>query len=221
MTTANTHYRKVQGLDGLLIGQSGRLNCFALSLTSGDVCLYSPVAALAKSGSASLQPYGEVTFLLAPNHYHNKGLSSHRDLFPKAELVCSAAAKPRLNKITGLVFGTLEGLYAQLPETVEILLPEGLKTGEIWLQIRQGDTVAWVVADAFSSNSLPPGEFNTLPTMLGTFPKFGVKDGSVFSSWVADRLAKQPPTLLLPCHGSPMRNRDLGREILALLENNL
>jgi hypothetical protein len=104
---------------------------------------------------------------------------------------------------------------------MQILHPEGLKTGEAWIQIQHGETVAWIVTDACSADRLSPGEFNTMPSMLSAFPKFGVKDAPMFKSWVAQQIAKQAPNLVLPCHGAPIRNRDLGALLLTLLDTTL
>lgn len=221
MIQTNTAYTSVEGLEGVYSARSGNLNCFAIALNTKDLCLYSPVAALVGSDCAFPGDLGDVSVLLAPNHYHNKGLQPFSDRYPNAERVCSDAARPRLRKITGLDFASLEKLREQLPKAVKILHPEGLKTGEVWMQVQHGGTVAWIVTDAFSAERRPSGEFNTAPSMLGTFPKFGVKDASVYKSWVAQQIAAQPPTVLLPCHGSPVRNRDLGAQLLTLLDTTL
>lgn len=221
MIKSNTTYASVEGLEGVYIAQSGALSCCAIALNTKGLCLYSPVAALAGSDSAFLDGHGGVSVLLAPNHYHNKGLKPFSEYYPDAECVCSEIATPRLRKTTGLDFAPLEKLRAQLPETVKILHPEGLKTGEVWMQVQHGGTVAWIVTDAFSAERRPSGEFNTVPSMLGAFPKFGVKDASMFKSWVTQQIAAQPPTILLPCHGSPVRDRDLGTQLLTLLDTTL
>ena len=221
MTKSTTTYASIAGLKGVYVARSGALNCFAIALNTKDLCLYSPVAALAGAGGTFPDHLGGVSVLLAPNHYHTKGLKPYSEQHPSAVRVCSDAAKPRLRKITGLSFETLETLRVQLPESVQILHPEGLKTGEVWMQVQHGETVAWIVTDAFSAERLPPGEFNTEPSMLGAFPKFGVKDAPLFKSWVAQQIADKAPNLVLPCHGSPIRNRDLGAQILTLLDTSL
>lgn len=221
MTKSTTTYASIAGLKGVYLARSGALNSFAIALKTKGLCLYSPVAALAGADGTFLDNLGGVSVLLAPNHYHNKGLKSHSEQHPGAERVCSEAAKPRLCKITGLSFKTLETLRVQLPESMQILHPEGLKTGEVWMQIQHGETVAWIVTDAFSADRLPPREFNTVPSMLGAFPKFGVMDAPKFKSWVAQQIAKQAPNLVLPCHGAPVRHPNLGEQLLTLLDRAL
>lgn len=210
--------RNIAGFDNVHTVRSGKLNSTAFSIETGDLCVYSPVAGLTKAGITSISDLGAVSALLAPNHYHNKGLQSHVDIFPDAILVCSDAARPRLQKQTGLDFKSLDVLRATLPENMQLLQPAGLKTGEVWLQVKQGDQIAWVVTDAFSGQALPEGEFNKVPSMLGTFPKFGIKDAGVYRGWLVNQISELPPTLLLPCHGSPVHHDDLGAALVELLD---
>ncbi|HAT86197.1 MAG TPA: hypothetical protein DCS30_09800, partial [Rhizobiales bacterium] len=140
---------QITELDEVHSARSGKLSCTALHLKDGSMCLYSPVAGLEKSGKEQLNELGGVSALLAPNHYHNKGLKGHKDVFPKASLYCPEQARPRLNKITGLQFEPMEILRDNLVEGHKILEPEGLKTGEIWVEIESNQERAWVVTDAF------------------------------------------------------------------------
>jgi len=92
------------------------LSCTAIRLASGGLCLYSPVQGLGPIARDSLDSIGEVTHLLAPNHYHNKGLREFRSLFPAAALCCTAAAMPRLAKQTDLSFVDLNAADVCLSE---------------------------------------------------------------------------------------------------------
>ncbi|SNZ19171.1 hypothetical protein [Cohaesibacter gelatinilyticus] len=212
---------QITELDEVHSARSGKLSCTALHLKDGSMCLYSPVAGLEKSGKEQLNELGGVSALLAPNHYHNKGLKGHKDVFPKASLYCPEQARPRLNKITGLQFEPMEILRDNLVEGHKILEPEGLKTGEIWVEIESNQERAWVVTDAFSAPLLAPGQYGDTASTLGTFPRYGVKDAATFKSWVKRQLSIAAPTLLLPCHGSPVKAQDLGSQLLDLLDKNL
>ena len=109
-------FSPVDGLEDTYIGRLGKLNCFAFRLKDGSLCLYSPVAGLETAAGQSLAELGEVSMILAPNHYHNKGLAGHAAAFPNASLICSKGAEPRLKKITGLAFDPLDTLKAQLAD---------------------------------------------------------------------------------------------------------
>ncbi|MDF1670206.1 MAG: hypothetical protein P1U83_11375 [Roseovarius sp.] len=159
--------------------------------------------------------------VLAPNHYHNKGLKGHADAYPSASLICSKSAEPRLKKVTELAFNPLGTLKSQLAENQKILEPKGLKTGEVWVQIETASGIAWIVTDAFNAKLHPPGVFAESPSILGTFPRYGVKDSSVFNDWVNEQVSAVRPTILLPCHGSPVRAPDLSSQLVGLLKGAL
>ena len=213
-----THpFSEIAGLEGIFIARAGKLNCTAIRLRDGGVCLYSPVAGLEISERDSLLEIGRVSFLLAPNHYHNKGLKGHVDAFPDASLLCSDNAEQRLQKVTGLMFEPLVTLQPLLDETQTILEPEGLKTGEVWVQIEVGADIVWIVTDAFSSTLHPPGVYAESASMLGTFPRYGVKDVTVFRDWLNEQLTITKPTILLPCHGSPVKGPNLTVQLTGLL----
>jgi len=55
--------------------------------------------------------------------------------------------------------------------------------------------------------------------MLGTFHKYGARDGKMFKSWVQAQISYQSPTMLVPCHGAPVTHPNLGEALVALLSN--
>jgi hypothetical protein len=193
--------------------QLGGLRCTALRLRDGSLCLYSPVPGLGDAARDSLAAFGRVAFLLAPNHYHNKGLAEYTAAFPDAALVCSPRARPRLEKQTGLPFEGVNLLENLLPNDCRIVEPDGLKTGEVWLL---KDTT-WVVCDAFAGPSGKSGSIETRIEFLGTFPTYGIKDKEAFARWVKEELSVRPPTLVVPCHGSTIQSETLTKDINSLL----
>ncbi|MEP3246812.1 MAG: hypothetical protein ABJN40_00285 [Sneathiella sp.] len=211
----------VEEHSGLWSAQSATLRCTAIRLTSGGICLYSPVSGLSPDTLKNIQNLGEVKILLAPNHYHNKGLKEYLSAFPNAHLCCSSAAKPRLQKITGLEFEDLENLIADLPEGADILEPDGLKTGEIWISARANRQVAWIMADTFSGPKGKPGHVADKVQLLGTFPKFGIADKQFYSTWLKHRVNKESPSLVIPCHGSMIQSPSLAEDLKDALENAL
>lgn len=219
MSDAPSKFGRITGFDQLSVARSGKLNCFAFALKTGDFCLYSPLADWAKAENKTPIVPGDVSMIFAPNHYHNKGVKPYSELLPNATLVCSDLAKPRLQKQTGLDFASIDALSAVLPDNVKLLQPEGLKTGEVWLQVQQDNRFAWIVTDAFSGALCPLGEFNKVPSMLGTFPKFGIKNTSTYRAWLENQVSVQNPELLLPCHGSPVQNANLGAALLGLVKD--
>lgn len=219
MTRKLPTFTPVHGLEGVYVARAGKLHCFALRLTDGGLCLYSPISGMSASAREHLEELGGVAVLLAPNHYHNKGLREHVEAFPDASLVCTAAAAPRLRKVTGLDFMPLGMLSARLPDECSIFEPEGLKTGEVWIEIK-GTETAWIITDAFCAEPLPPGEYASIPRLLGTFPTYGVRDAALYRSSTLRLLEKSAPTLLLCCHGSPIKAQNLPKQLSDVLMKN-
>lgn len=203
----------IPGMEGYFSATNGRLRCTAVSLKSGGICLHSPVADLGHAARSSLDKLGKVEFLLAPNHYHNKGLGEYAGIFPNARVVAPPASQPRLEKITGLAFEDLDTLRPELPDGTRFVSPAGLKNGEVWIVTVQG----WIVVDAFAG----PSGGDSSPRLLGTFPKYGIGDSIEYSDWVKGFILSNPPHILVPCHGDIIRNPDLPARLKALVERHL
>ena len=193
-------FAAVPGFSAVHEARSKDLGTFAIRLKSGDVCVFSPVAGLTERTRDSLLALGPAAVLFAPNHYHNKGLREYADAFPAARLVAPAAAIPRLEKVTGLSFAPADALAGDLPDGVTLLEPQGLKTGENWLLVREKNAAAWIVVDAFCG---PPGSGSgsNEPQILKTFPRYGLADRDRYAAWVERQLRTDQPASLLPCHG--------------------
>lgn len=203
---------------GLWSAQKGALRCTVLRLRDGSLCLYSPVLGLDDATLTSLAAHGDVAFLLAPNHYHNKGLAVYAEAFPDAVLVCSEKAQPRLEKQTGLSFAGLHSLATLLPIGSDLVEPEGLKTGEVWLTYATAEGAVWVVCDAFKGASGRTGTASPDIELLGTFPTYGIQDKGIYSTFVKAKLNELPPTVIVPCHGSVVRSENLAASVISLLE---
>jgi len=219
MSKSCSPFTAVEGAEGVFAAQSGTLRCSAIRLKSGGLCLYSPVSSLGEEAHESLARLGEVAVLLAPNHYHNKGVAEYVEAFPAARLCCSAPAKVRLEEITGLVFGTLDDLEADMPPDVEVLAPEGLKTGEVWIRVRADGHLVWILADAFSGPKGAIGSYADEVLMLRTFPKLGVADKGAYRSWLDKQITAEPPSLIIPCHGSMVRSPSLVHDMTVLIKS--
>ena len=226
----------VEGVDGVwrFVQQDAGVDMFtslAVQLSGGGVALVSPLPSHVQGDFAELETLGSPTFLLAPNHYHNRGLVPVSQRYPDILRVASAAALPRLKRRTQLAIGPLASLIERLPAGVSILQPEGLKQGEVWLRCETPDGVAWMVTDAFF-NVLP------LPTSVfggflwltqgapglrigGTFLGVGIGDRPRYRAWLRDQLAADRPTLLVPAHGVPVGGVDLANQLGEIVERRL
>lgn len=218
MSKALSEFTPVGNQPGLWSAQKGCLRCTALKLTDGSLCLYSPVLGLDETARDSLAALGDVSFLLAPNHYHHRGLSEYARAFPDASLICSDRARPRLEKQTGLSLESLSTLTQRLPEDCNLIEPDGLKTGEVWIVRTHPGEHAWVLCDAFKGPTGRPGIVNDQIELMGTFPTYGIRDKKTYSAWVKARLETKTPTLIVPCHGSLVASPTLASQIVTLLD---
>ena len=210
-------FKPLDGFDGIYTSQKGTLRCTAIRLRTGGLCLYSPVSGLGSQAIDSLSALGRVTHLLAPNHYHHKGLSEYVENFPNATLCSTEAARPRLQKQTGLHPIPLHEADLHLPKGTILVEPPGLKTGEIWLDISAGMTRLWIVTDAFCGPQTKRGEFSDKPELLGTFPTFGIADRQTYFDWLSTISKSASPTTLLPCHGTIIKGDRLAEDIVKLV----
>ncbi|MHA3915500.1 hypothetical protein [Halovulum sp. GXIMD14793] len=216
-----TDVQLIEGFDGLYVARSNKLSCTIFRLRNGSLCLYSPVNGLETALAQRQEELGKVTAILAPNPYHNKGLIAHLEAFPHASFYCSAAAQPRLKKLTGLTFEVLDQLRERLPENADLHEPDGLKTGEVWLQVKSPVDCTLAVTDAFSSVHHPTGGYADRVNLLGTFPRYGVKDAGSYKTWAIEFLTATAPSVLLPCHGIPVKSVDLIVQIIDLVEKEI
>lgn len=217
MAASHSAFRPIERMPPLMVAERGNLRCVAIRLSTGGLCLFSPLRGLGDEAMASLSRLGDVEFLLAPNHYHNAGLTQHRRAFPSARLCASEAARPRLERVTGLQFETLDDVRTALPDNIVCLEPKGLKTGEVWLRAVAGDDTAWVVVDAFCGPAADAGRSASDPAMLRTFPGFGIGNRSIYLEWLEAQLAADSPNILVPCHGAIVVNSRLTARLRALV----
>lgn len=217
--SASTGFEPLAGVPSIFVARKGKLRMFAFALRCGDVCLFSPVKGLADKVRDSLAALGPVRFLLAPNHFHNQGLQEFSDVYGDAQLVASEAAIPRLEKVTGLSFASLDALEAELPDAMKVLNAQGLKTGEVWLQVSVGSGTAWIVVDAFcGADVYGTGKG---PELLKTFKTYGLQDKDRYLAWLKAQIDTAGPDVLAPCHGSAVQSSDLADTLLALVTERL
>ncbi len=202
------------------------LRSVAVELRDGGLAVFSPIRQLDGDALTQLAALGPVRFLVAPNHFHHLGLATWRERHPNARLVCSAVARPRLARNTHLEPEPIEALSVALPPMVQVLLPPGLKNGELWLRLRTPDWCVWVVSDAFFHiPTLPKGALGlfcrvtgTAPGLRigGTFLALGVGDRQAYREWLLRRLEDDRPLALVPGHGDVLVGDDLAARLAHL-----
>lgn len=218
MSKVLSSFSPLPDVENVWTAETSSLRCTALKLKDGSLCLYSPVQGLSSDAVTSLKRLGEVKYLLAPNHYHNKGLTEYQQAFPAAKLACSSKAMPRLDKQTGLPFETLKDLKQSLLPNMTLVEPEGLKTGEVWMNMTCKTHQVWIVTDAFRGR----GKTNTVSSkdveLLGTFPKFGIENLNQYANWLALWVTRGQPDIIVPCHGTVAVGSNIGSQALTLVQ---
>ena len=195
-------FQKLSPFNNLYEATNGNLRSIAIKLSSKSLCLVSPLANTSEEAWKELESLAGVKFILAPNHYHNKGIKDATLRFPNAQSCAPANAILRLEKVTGLSINALDDLEMQLPKNITIVEPAGLKTGEVWFCIEQGKNKALFVVDAFCGPKiLKNKKENGTPQILKTFPSYGVEDREKYQQWANDFLSSYSPNVLVPCHG--------------------
>jgi len=221
MAKTLSKFSKIRGLEGIFSAENGNLRCCAILLASGGLAVISPVRGLGQQAIASLAALGSVEYLVAPNHYHNTALAEYRQEFPNACVCAPPDAIPRLEKVTGFRFSTLDGLNADLPNTMHQVYPQGLKTGELWITVAGSRHHGWLVVDGFSGPKGGPNQMASEPEFLKTFPKYGISDADLYRRWVQQRIETDPPTMIVPCHGRMICSSDLATRLHDLIEREL
>ena len=124
------------------------LGMFLVPLGGGALLVHSPTWLGAKTFDA-VEAHGRPSILVAPNHYHHLSLGRYRERYPEAVAVASPQALPRLISKGHRGVEPVEAVAGRLPEGFRILIPDGLKTGEVFLSLPGPDGRTWVVTDAF------------------------------------------------------------------------
>ncbi len=214
-------FREPDGFAGIYVAECSHLRCTAFRLKDGRLCLFNPVAGLGEKALESLAELGEVAFILAPNHYHNKGLAEYARVFSSAVVCASEKAAPRLEKVTGVAVDGLAALAALLPAGAGFLEPAGLKTGEIWLRWGPDGARGWLVVDAFCGPQVKPADQESdAPEILKPFPTYGTGDKPAYAAWARAQIDEDKPEILVPCHGAVLRANDLPAKLEKLLSES-
>lgn len=196
-------------------------------LSSDDLLVINPGKPIAEQVRRQLSAFGRVTHLLAPSRLHYLGVASWRDSFGALPVLAAASAHARLAKRLGFEPAPL----SSLPTGADLVVPDGVKTGETWLVLRTADSVAWIVCDAFfhlpHTPRNPAGVFlrlsGTTPGLrIGNTFKWGhLQDRAAYRDWILRRIDEDRPSILIPAHGEPIEDAELASRLRALVEKRL
>ena len=166
----------------------------------------------------ALREHGEVRALVANNTMHHMGQSEWRARFPDAASYCPRDAVKELSKkLPAVPFWPITELA--LPEHVRCDEPPGFKTGETIFRVRTKKGPVWYSGDLLANiERLPGPPLRWLFTATDSAPGFRlfrmcvwlmVKDKKAVRTWALDRLATDPPAVVVPAHGAPFDAGDV------------
>jgi hypothetical protein len=204
------------------------LRMVAIRLKSGGLLIYSPMSGMSEKEFEQIDRMGSPAWLLAPNHFHNLGIPAFQQQYPKSRICASEQAISRLRKIIKGEISVMESMATELPDGVRFMVPEGLKTGEVWLAITADtDKRVLVECDCFfnmteSKNFL----FGWILRMTGGMPGLRVskvfrmialKRRSTYLDWIRRNLGEFLPNLLVPSHGEIISDHELSNKLINLV----
>jgi hypothetical protein len=188
----------------------------------------SPGKGMAARELDALREHGEVRALVANNHFHHLGQSEWRARFPEAVSYAPSGALQALQKKSDVPFRPLAELA--LPAHVSCEEPPGYRAGDAFLRIRTGKGTVWFTGDLLTNIQHTPGPpLRWLFTWTGSAPGFRlfkpgvwafVRDRGALKAWMLERLASDPPSIVVSAHGPALEAGDVAsrtREQLARL----
>lgn len=197
-----------------LTGDGGwGLNMLVADLPDRGLLLYSPTW-LGAGTFEAVDALGEVRVLVAPNHFHHLSLRRFRERYPKAIVVTSDGALPRLAKQGHTELHPLAAADPLLPPGARFIQPPGLRNGEAWLSLPGDGGPTWLVCDAwFNVTRKLTGLMNVFARVMRigpglqvgrTFRLLAVSDRPTFLTFTRAELDQDRPAILVPSHGDPI-----------------
>ncbi|MBX3203945.1 MAG: hypothetical protein KF764_02690 [Labilithrix sp.] len=199
---------------------------FAFRGTDGLVVV-SPGSNMDARAYDALREHGEVSALVANNAWHHLGQAAWRERFPDAVSYAPRETVAALAKrAPSISFRPLDELA--LPEDVHYATPPGFKSGECFFSVRARKGPIWFAGDLFANlPRTPPAPVGWLFSLSGSAPGFRlfklaawlmVRDKRAVKEWMLERLASEPPAVVVPGHGPAFEAEDLTALARAQLE---
>ena len=204
----------------------------SLRLKDKSLLVIGPTLELTTRHVSELRKMGRVSYIMVPSSSWHHGVKDFGSKCPGARYIASKEVHESLASSTGLKFETpWESLRAKVPELVQILEPEGLKNGEIWLRVQTRRGMAWIVADTLVNyQNIPPGIGGWRFWIRGLGPglripmlhkMLAIEDKGQLRSWIFERIREDRPAVLVPMHGAPIASPDLPRRLRAFVDDFL
>jgi hypothetical protein len=187
----------------------------------------SPPTKLSDRDYDALAELGDVRALVANNSFHHMGQAAWRARFPDAVSYGPKAAIERLTKRSpGVNYRPLEDLL--LPPHVRCDVPPGYRQGEAIFTVKTRARNIWFSGDLLTNIERVPGPpVKWLFRWTDSAPGFRlfkpavwilIKDRGAVREWMLDRLASDPPSVVVPAHGAPFDAVEVATQVKLQLE---
>ncbi len=187
----------------------------------------SPATGLGDRDYDALREHGEVRALVANNTLHHLGQSAWRARFPDAVSYAPAGSLKTLQKkAPGIPYKPLSELT--LPAHARCEVPDGYKSGEAIVTVRTGKGSVWFTGDLLTNiPKAPPPPVGWLFKWTDSAPGFRlfrpalwvfVRDKKAVRAWMLERLASEPPAVVVPAHGPAVDADDVAALARAQIE---
>lgn len=162
---------------------------------------------------------GDIAYIIAPNIFHHLGIKDYMKAFPKAKVYAPTDAIEKLNKKLSLKLLKLDEISKLMPTGVKIIIPEGLKSGEMWLYFKTKSSNSLFVIDSFAGGKGEDDfEKKGKALLRGVFKNMCLKDKEVHLDWIKTFLDKQKVDNLLPCHGAGLYSKKMNDQLVELIK---
>jgi hypothetical protein len=207
----------------------GRVNALAIGCEGGLIILSPPYKAH-QDTFASLQRYGPVQGLVAPNAFHHMGIPEWKQRFPGAMVFAPAQSIARVQKKSGLAgIRPVSDANTLARGAFELTDMPYYRTGEALARIRSSRGLAWYLTDiVINVNEFPANPLFRLAFSVAygrglhynrIAPLLMVRDKAALKRWLAEEYRKDDPHWLIVSHGDtvdltadPRAGRDLFME---------
>jgi hypothetical protein len=174
----------------------------------------------------ALRAHGEVRALVANNAYHHFGQAQWRARFPEAVSYAPSGALAALTRKGGIPYRPLSELV--LPAHVSCEEPPGYRAGDAFLRLHTAKGTVWFTGDLLTNiQKPPPPPFRWLFTWTGSAPGYRlfkpgvwafVNDRGALKAWMLERLASDPPSIVVPAHGPALEGAEVAARTREQLE---
>lgn len=130
-TTIEKLTNNIWTVDGEVPRMSLRRRMTLIRLNDGKLIIHSPIALDDKEMNEVIQ-WGEISFIIIPNHWHRLDSKVYKKRFPEAKIVCPRGSKKKVEEVV-----PVDLTYDTFPQFEEISLIhiDGLKEAEGILEV--------------------------------------------------------------------------------------